>query len=253
MADPKTTPASNMDAAAPNATKSISSTKSTAGRWTTWGDFTKDHTRFFVMLPGYLSSYIVPGFALSPYMTECVMNTMNNTCPEKKCVYCTGLHGQLFRLCRVDNGDSKKIIDVASPPVTYAKSFSLAHGRGNEVETKNYAKLVDAIGPTKAYSVHSLCWALLWGQTTGNSINSARDKIFSLSITSLSGLDIFILGWYGPLFAIIGILNATLKLIPGTFPSTVSAILGAILWLPQAIFIAPIGFSSLVRHGGSVV
>ncbi|OEU15937.1 hypothetical protein FRACYDRAFT_240633 [Fragilariopsis cylindrus CCMP1102] len=37
-----------------------------------------------------------------------------------------------------------------------------------------------------------------------------------------------------------------------TFPKTVSAILGAILWLPQAIFIAPI-FLSLVRHGGRVV
>jgi hypothetical protein len=151
------------------------------------------------------------------------------------------IHGQLFRLCRVENnGDRENVINVTSPPVAYAKSFSLAHGRGiNEVETKNYAKLVDAIGSTKAISINSLCWALLWGQTTGNSINSARDKIFSLSITSL--------------FAIIGILNATLKLIPGTFPSTVSAILGAILWLPQAIFIAPIGFLSLVRHGGSVV
>ena len=159
----------------------------------------------------------------------------------------------MFFFCRVDNGNGEKIIDVTSPPVAYAKSFCLAHGRGNEVKTKVYAKLVDAIGPVKAYSVLCLCWALLWGQTTGNSINSARDKIFSLSITSLAALDIFILGWYGPLFAIIGILNAILKLIPGTFLKTFSVILGAILWLPQAIFIAPIGFLSLVRHGGRVV
>jgi len=242
------------DADAKSAT--AADTKSaTAGRWTSWEEFTKDHTRFFVMLPGYLASYIVPGFALSPYMVECVMNTVNNTSPETTCPYCTGLHGQLLRLCLVDGGktETEKIIDVTSPPVAYARSFSLARGRGNEVETKNYAKLVDAIGSSKAISVNSLCWALLWGQKTGNSVNSARDKILSItSIPSLSFLDIFLLTWYTPLFATIGILNTTLKLIPGPFPSIVSTAIGVVLWVPQAIFIAPIGFVSLIRHGGRV-
>jgi len=235
------------------------------GRWTSWKDFTQDHTRFLVMLPGYLGAYIIPGFALSPVTIECVMNTMNTTCPGNTCPYCTGLHGQLLRLCGSGGGADGTI--TISPPVAYAKAFCLARattsggggGGNNDVETaKEYAKLVDAIGTMKAYSVQALCWALVWGQATGNSINAARDKLRAGAASDGSGaaaasfslLDLFLLVWYGPLFAVIGVLNALLTVIPGSFPSLVSTMLGALLWLPQALFIAPIGLASLVRHGG---
>jgi hypothetical protein len=204
------------------------------------------------MLPGYLLSYAL----LTPFQIECVMNTMNNTCSTKTCPYCTGLHGEMLRLSEKPEGTddgADKGIDATDPIVAYAKSFCLAGGRGTEIETKELAKLTDAIGPLKASSVNKLCWALLWGQTTGNSINSARDKILSLSLSSVTNLDIVLLSWYGPLFVAIGIVNAILKRIPGSLPAVVSTVLGVILWIPQAVFIAPVGLLSLIRHFGRVV
>lgn len=178
------------------------------------------------------------------------MDTMNNTCPQKTCPYCTGLHGELFRL---RNKPAESKIDTSDPPVAFAKAFCLARGRVAEVETKEYAKLVDAIGSSKANSVYCLCWALIWGQTTGNTINGARNKLLSLSIGSFSSLELFVLAWHGPLFIAIGILNAILKRIPGSFPSIFSVAMGVILWIPQAVFVAPIGLASFVRHGLKVV
>jgi len=223
---------------------------SSEGAWTSWTSFTSDHTRFVSILPWYLGCYAF----LSPYTTECVMNTMNDTCPEITCPYCTGLHGELLRLCRKPEGNNTNnatIINTSDPSVAYAKTFCLGRGRGKEVETKHYAKLVDAIGSSKASSVHALCWALLWGQTTGNTVNGARNKLFSGG--PISSLEVFVTIWYGPLFIAIGILNAILKNVPGSFPSLVSASLGVVLWIPQALFITPIGLVSLIQHGGRVV
>ena len=180
---------------------------------------------------------------------------MNDAYSTKTCPYCTGLHGELLRLSEKPEGYdvADKGIDATDPIVAYAKSFCQARGRGIEIETKELAKLTDAIGPLKASSVNKLCWASVWGQTTGNSINSARDKILSLSLSSVTNLDIVLLSWYGPLFVAIGIVNAILKRIPGSFPAVVSTAIGVILWIPQAVFIAPVGFLSLIRHFGCVV
>jgi len=219
---------------------------STEGSWTSWKAFTSDHTRFLTMLPGYLGAYVL----LTPFQTECVMMTVNTTRPKKTCPYCSGLHVELFRLCHNPVGDDQGI-SPTDPVVVYARAFCLAGGRGTEV-TKELAKLADAIGPSKASCVNRLCWALLWGQSTGNSINNARDKILSLKLTSVSLLDLVILVWYGPLFIAIGILNAVLKRIPGHFPTLVSILLGVVFWIPQTVFIAPLGLLSLIRHFGVV-
>lgn len=48
----------------------------------------------------------------------------------------------------------------------------------------------------------------------------------------------------GPLFLIIGVLNAGLKLFP-TVPGWFSALFGAILWLPQMLHILPMGIVCL--------
>ena len=69
-------------------------------------------------------------------------------------------------------------------------------------------KLVTEMGLKQAGSIQCLCWALLWGKTTGNSINHARNKIRKMQLTSITSLDIFLLAYYGPLFCVIALLNA---------------------------------------------
>lgn len=203
--------------------------------------FSRDHTRFAAMLPGYLGAYIGPGRALAPAVIEAVMVTMNsyNTCP-----YCTGLHGQLARMAGADE------IDETSHHVIYATKFAQEAGRGEEVQTA-FSVLEEKIGSAKAASVKYLCWALLWGKTTGNSINNARSKVLGCKLTSISPLDLLLLVWYGPLFLVIGVLNLILAKAPPV-AGLVSTILGAILWLPQAIFISPLGIICILLNCGVV-
>lgn len=217
---------------------SISATEKT-GKLFTWSTLLRDHTRFVTILPNYLTAYVVPGYSLAPITIEMVMLTMNsyNTCP-----YCTGLHGQLARMAGFDKPDEN------DPAVIYAKTFAIEAGRGPDVEA-SFVKLADGLGYAKARSVQALCWALLWGKTTGNTINNARDKILSLKLTSLTTMDVFILAYYGPLFLVIGILNKILSFMPN-IPKIVSAGLGAFLWLPQAINIAPLGLVSIIFNFG---
>jgi len=203
--------------------------------------FTKYHTRFAAMLPGYIAAYIFPGRALAPALIESVMVTMNskNTCP-----YCTGLHVELARMAGADN------IDKNSPPIVYATKFAEAAGRGKK-ERAAFVVLEEAIGSGKAASVHCLCWALLWGKTTGNSINNALTKVMGGDIRAISGLDVFLLLWYGPLFLVIFLLNLILARMPHVSP-LISTTIGVVLWLPQALFILPVGISCIVLHRGVV-
>lgn len=211
------------------------------GKTFTWPTLLRDHTRFAAMLPGYLAADVVPGYALAPVQREGVLLTVNsiNTCP-----YCTGLHGQLARMAGMTKTDEN------DPAVVYAKVFATEAGRGKDVDAA-YERLAGEIGAAHAMSVRSLCWALLWGKTTGNTINAARDKIKSWEFGSLSLLDLFVLGYYGPLFAVIAVLNAILVKSP-KIPAAASAGLGAILWVPQALNILPLGIISIVYHLGIV-
>ena len=133
--------------------------------WVT-STFTRDHVRFMAELPHYLGAYLGPR-SLAPATIESVMVTVNsiNTCP-----YCTGLHGQLARMASVDKPNT------GSPEVQFATTFAEESGRGTKVRAA-FDKLVASIGKGKALSVRALCWALLWGKTTGNSINSVRNKL----------------------------------------------------------------------------
>ena len=92
---------------------------------------------------------------------------------------------------------------------------------------------------------------LLWGKTTGNTINSARDKLLNMKFGSVTSLDLFVLAYYGPLFLVIGVLNEILTKMP-SMPASVSAGLGAFLWVPQAINIAPLGIVSVALNRGIV-
>ena len=146
--------------------------------------------------------------------------------------YCAGLHGQLARMAGMGQEPDK-----FDPAVGYAKTFAIEAGRGSDVDA-SFDVLVCQIGTARAKSVQALCWALLWGKTTDNTINNARDNVF-------------VLAYYGPLFLVISVLNKILKIIPG-IPGYVSASLGAISWLPQAMNIVPLGIASIVMNFGVV-
>ena len=212
----------------------------TSKLWT-WKTLLRDHTRFVSMLPNYLAAYIIPGYSLTPTTIESVMVTMNtiNTCP-----YCTGLHGQLARMAGVDKPNQ------SDSEVIYATAFAQESGRGSDVSA-SYDALVTKIGSRRAQSVRALCWALLWGKTTGNTINNARDKIIKFQWTQLCTVDMFVMAYYGPLFLVIGVLNKILTVAP-SIPKLVSAALGAVLWLPQALNIIPLGVASIALNLGVV-
>lgn len=95
-----------------------------------------------------------------------------------------------------------------------------------------------ALGAPKAASTRALCFFLLWGKTTGNTVNSARRKLLTLRPWELSPTELFTLVYYGPLFAVIGLTNALLLLAPPV-PPAASAAFGACLWVPQASAFAP--------------
>ena len=212
----------------------------TSKLWT-WKTLLRDHTRFLSMLPNYLAAYIIPGYSLTPTTIESVMVTMNtiNTCP-----YCTGLHGQLARMAGVDKPNP------SDAEVVYATAFAHESGRGSDVSS-SYDTLVSKIGGKKAQSVRALCWALLWGKTTGNTVNNARDKLVKFQWMQLRTVDLFVVGYYGPLFLVIGVLNKILEVRP-SIPKVVSAVVGAVLWLPQALNIIPLGVASIVLNLGVV-
>ena len=94
-------------------------------------------------------------------------------------------------------------------------------------------ELVAAEGAARARSTRALCFALLWGKTTGNTINAFRDG-------PRSPFGTLVTLFYGPLFAVIGALNAALAKLP-PIPATASSALGAVLWVPQALHIATLG------------
>ena len=212
----------------------------TSKLWT-WNTLLRDHTRFVSILPTYLAAYVMPGYSLPAATIESIMVTMNtiNTCP-----YCTGLHGQLARMAGMDKPNP------SDPEVLYAAAFAHESGRGSDVDA-SYNSLVTKIGSRRAQSVRALCWALLWGKTTGNTVNNARNKIFKFQWTSLRLVDLFVLAYYGPLFFVIGVLNVFLLVTP-RIPKFVSALVGAVLWFPQALNIIPLGVVSIVLKLGVV-
>ena len=169
--------------------------------WVT-STFTRDHVRFAWELPGYLGAYVNPLSACDPKTIESVMCTVNsiNTCP-----YCTGLHGTLARMASVDK--------MEGPAVEFAKVFATEGGRGAAVQ-KAFDKLVAAEGVGRAKNIRALCWALLWGKTTGNSINVVRGKLLSGKLWKLTPFDLIMFAFYGPLFLIIGVMNAGLQFAP---------------------------------------
>ncbi len=141
--------------------------------------------------------------------------------------------------------------NASDPEVLYATAFAKECGRGSAVSSA-YDTLISNIGDKRARSVRALCWALLWGKTTGNTINNARDKIIKKwELTQVESVEWFVMVYYGPLFLVIGVLNKILTKMP-SIPKWVSAGVGAVLWVPQALNIVPLGVASVVLNCGVV-
>jgi hypothetical protein len=149
------------------------------------------------------------------------------------CAYCTGLHGELARMAGTDPDTYQ------SPCVAFAKTFASASGRSAAVDAA-YVELVASEGAARARSTQALCWMLLWGKTTGNTINAARDAVLTLKLKTLRPIDFVVVAFYGPLFAVIAFLNAALTKLP-PLPPKASAAIGALLWFPQALHIGAMG------------
>ena len=78
---------------------------------------------------------------------------------------------------------------MSSPAVDFAKTFAEEAGRGAAVRAA-FDKLVAAEGTGRAKNIRSLCWMLLWGKTTGNSINAVRGKLLSGKLWKISPFDL---------------------------------------------------------------
>jgi len=72
-----------------------------------------------------------------------------------------------------------------------------------------------------------------------------RGKLLSGKLWTISPFELLMFLYYGPLFLVIGVLNAGLTLAPAV-PGWFSSLFGALLWLPQALHILPAGIISLV-------
>ena len=92
-------------------------------------------------------------------------------------------------------------VDGAAPIIIEAKTQDQGHPA--------------AVGSGKALSARALCWALLWGKTTGNTINAVRGKLLSpRRWLALTPFELLVFLYYGPLFLAIGVLNAILAKMP---------------------------------------
>jgi len=66
-------------------------------------------------------------------------------------------------------------------------------------------------------------------------------------LLQLSPFDLVVLVYYGPLFAVIGLLNKILTVAPKV-PPAISAAIGAFLWVPQALHLFVAGVLSLAAR-----
>lgn len=216
--------------------------------WTAAGCLA-DHKRVVTSLPKILDAYVGPN-AIEPELNEAVMVTVNsvNSCP-----YCEGLHGELARMAGVESPDAlgksesveacRQIVD--HPAITYARTFAEADGRGGAMEA-SFETLATTEGRGRAASVQALCWFLLWGSLGGNTINAllSRLKGTPKSTSSLLFELLFFL-YYGPLFALIAVVNALLRFMPRV-PSWFSASFGVLLTVIASVWIIPLGLIALI-------
>jgi hypothetical protein len=128
------------------------------------------------------------------------------------------------------------------PGVTYARAFAETDGRG-PMEASAYQTLVRACGEGQASSVRAMCWFLYWGSYSGNTLNGMMGRKKGKE-TSLP-FKVFMLGFYGPLFAEIALVSQLVRVVPAV-PSVVGSGFGAILSINAGLWFCPVGFMAIV-------
>ena len=215
----------------------------------TLGGCLADHRKVFSSLPSIMGAY-VGKHAVDPELNESVMVTVNsvNSCP-----YCEGLHGQLARMAGVENQEElmkaanveecRALVD--DPAITYARVFAENDGRGN-LEEEGFQSLSQKTSAGFANSVRALCWFLLWGSIGGNTINGFLARLRGQGKPGSSALfELLFFLYYGPLFAVIAVVNMLLKVFPKV-PKWFSAGFGALLTIIAGTWILLPGILSLV-------
>lgn len=192
-----------------------------------------DHIDVVAQLPRILGAYVGPN-AIEPKLNESIMVTVNS---ENQCPYCTGLHGELARMAGVEKVSdllnannveecTKTVADDDSKPaIEFARIFAEDGGRGARVKEAMHS-IAQHYGDGKAKSINALCWFLKWGSLGGNTLNAGFfDRMKGNPVHGSSvGFEIAYTVYYGPLFAVIALMNAGLKFAPPVPPPVLSGV-----------------------------
>jgi hypothetical protein len=132
---------------------------------------------------------------------------------------------------------ARELVDM--PVVSYARTFGQCNGRG-DAEIAAYQELVQAYGEKEAEVHRAMCWFLLWGSHTGNTLNG-----FIGAKPSKPGASNFFLVTFFLYYALLffGIINAVafiIKFMPQV-PPWFSSGFGAVLISVASVWKVPLG------------
>ena len=110
----------------------------------------------------------------------------------------------------------------------------------------SFETLAATEGDGRAASVRALCWFLLWGSLGGNTINALLSRLKGTAKSNSSVLfELLFFIYYGPLFALIAVVNALLQFMPRV-PAWSSASFGVLLTVIASVWIIPLGIIALI-------
>eukprot|EP00658_Telonema_sp_P-2_P084680 TRINITY_DN9466_c0_g1_i1.p2 TRINITY_DN9466_c0_g1~~TRINITY_DN9466_c0_g1_i1.p2 ORF type:complete len:148 (-),score=27.79 TRINITY_DN9466_c0_g1_i1:145-588(-) len=124
------------------------------------------------------------------------------------------------------------------PVVTYARIFGEQNGRG-EMEIEAYQQLVHAYGEKEAKVHRAMCWFLMWGSWTGNTLNGFVGRKPGKPGASRFFLFTFFLWYVIPFFGIINTAAFFLRFLPPC-PKWFNAIFGVVLITVASLWKVPL-------------
>ena len=223
--------------------------------WAGWNDCLADHAIYAknctAIIDGYVGRNRLPADTI-----ETIMLTVNGVVA---CPFCTALHVDLGRMAGLECGaqlnsaesDAVAVALVSEAndkkhAATFGRVFAHLNGRGAQVDAA-YETLVEAVGASKAATMRSLCWFILWGGVTGNTILAAIGQYKKRPGSWRLAFGIPFAMWYAVLFFfVIGATSLFLKIFPGKVPGVLSQMLGCVLWFLASIHFVPLGLVGLL-------
>ena len=139
--------------------------------------------------------------------------------------------------------EATSFVDTA--PLKAIAAFAHRFTSGKD-SLDNYQELSDALGGLcRARCVRALCWFLRWGGRGGNTIDRSLDSFASrLTLSPGNGNVIFealFLAYYMPLFLVVTVLNAVLRVFPTDGPIIFNVLISLLLPLVTSAWIIPVG------------